>query len=124
MPLSCIILKAGVPVEFVVDCRTDRLSSFDESSLSDYFSKNFDVLLRFYPKIDGVNSQANIRGLQPRMDLLKKAVEYFGRMLQTSVVSQNSEHQSSNHILPFVDPYISCSFQFAGICHDEDGDLF
>ena len=90
MPLSCIILKASVPVEFVVDCRTDRLSSFGESSLSDYFSKNFDVLLLFYPKIDGVNSQVNIRGLQPRMDLLKIAVEYFGRTLQTSAVSQNS----------------------------------
>ena len=40
-----------VPVEFIVDCRIERVKSKGASSLIDYFTKNFGVLLRFYPKI-------------------------------------------------------------------------
>ena len=44
-------LKMEVPVEFVVECRIDRVKAKGESSLIDYFSKTYGVLLRFYPKI-------------------------------------------------------------------------
>jgi len=40
-----------VPVEFVVECRIDRVKSKGESALMDYFSSTYGVLLRFYPKI-------------------------------------------------------------------------
>lgn len=83
-------MKACVPVEFIIDCHNQRVKSLGESSLADYFSKTYGVLLRFYPKIDGISSQVNIRGQQDRMELLKQAVHYFGRVSQTSVVSSCS----------------------------------
>jgi hypothetical protein len=78
--------KADIPVEFIIDCNIERVNSIGESSLSDYFSKTFGVLMRFYPKIDGVSCQVNIRGQQDRLQLLKDAVTYFGRVTHTSVV--------------------------------------
>ncbi|XP_046646996.1 protein bicaudal C homolog 1-like isoform X2 [Daphnia pulicaria] len=80
-------IRADIPVEFIVDCNMERVNSIGESSLSDYFSKTFGVLMRFYPKIDGVSCQVNIRGQQDRLQLLKDAVTYFGRVTHTPVDS-------------------------------------
>jgi protein bicaudal C len=49
---NCLFFhKASIPVEFIVDCNVERVNSIGESSLSDYFSKTFGVLMRFDPKI-------------------------------------------------------------------------
>nr|CAH0102887.1 unnamed protein product [Daphnia galeata] len=72
-------IRMDVPVEFIIDCNVERVNSIGESSLIDYFSKTFGVLLRFYPKIDGVTCQVNIRGQHDRLQQLKDAVAYFGR---------------------------------------------
>ena len=81
------IAKVNVPVELFIDCCMEPILSIGESTLADYLSKNFGVILRLYPKIDGVNCQVNIRGQQDRMELLKQAFLYFGRLLLTPVVS-------------------------------------
>ena len=83
-----LFLKASVPVELVVDCFIEPINSIGESSLADSFSKTFGVILRFYPKIDGVNCQVNIRGQQDRIELLKQAVASLSRITQTHLVSQ------------------------------------
>lgn len=77
---SILSEKMDVPVEFIIDCNVERVNSIGESSLIDYFSKTFGVLLRFYPKIDGVTCQVNIRGQHDRLQQLKDAVAYFGRV--------------------------------------------
>lgn len=76
-------IRMEVPVEFVVECRIDRVKAKGESSLIDYFSKTYGVLLRFYPKIDGVSCQVNIRGQHDRMDRLKEAIVQFCNITQT-----------------------------------------
>lgn len=86
MYVFCDFVKASVPVEFIIDCRNELVASLGQSSLSDYFSTTFGVLLRFYPKIDGINCQVNIRGQQDRIALLKESVTYFGRVTHTLLV--------------------------------------
>ena len=81
-----LFLKASVPVELVVDCFIEPINSIGESSLADSFSKTFGVILRFYPKSDGVNCQVNIRGQQDRIELLKQAVASLSRITQTPLV--------------------------------------
>ena len=83
-----LFLKASIPVELVVDCFIEPINSIGESSLADSFSKTFGVILRFYPKIDGINCQFNIRGQQDRIELLKQAVASLSRITQTHLVSQ------------------------------------
>ncbi|XP_045028339.1 protein bicaudal C homolog 1 [Daphnia magna] len=80
-------IRADIPVEFVVDCSLERINSIGQSSLLQYFSTTFGVLLRFYPKIDGVDCQVNIRGQQNRVKHLKESVVYFGRLMHTSLES-------------------------------------
>ncbi|XP_057380112.1 protein bicaudal C homolog 1-like [Daphnia carinata] len=80
-------IRADIPVEFIVDCSLERINSIGQSSLIHYFSTTFGVLLRFYPKIDGVNCQVNIRGHQNRVQHLKESVAYFGRLVHTSIES-------------------------------------
>ena len=83
-----LFLKASIPIEVVVDCFIEPINAIGESSLADSFSKAFGVILRFYPKIDGVNCQVNIRGQQNCIELLKQAVTSLGRITQTPLVSQ------------------------------------
>ncbi|KAI9558075.1 hypothetical protein GHT06_014828 [Daphnia sinensis] len=80
-------IRADIPVEFVVDCSLERINSIGQPSLIHYFSTTFGVLLRFYPKIDGVDCQVNIRGQQNRVQHLKESVVYFGRLMHTSLES-------------------------------------
>lgn len=75
-----------IPVEIIVDCSSEKISSFGQCSLIDYFSKSYGVLLRFYPKIDGLSCQVNIRGQQYRIHHLKEAVSSFGYLTQTPLV--------------------------------------
>ena len=82
-----IVIQASVPIEFFIECRTESLNSIGESALADYISKTFGAVLRFFPKIDGVNCQVNIRGQQDCLALLKRAVAYLSHITQTLVVS-------------------------------------
>lgn len=96
----------SVPVEFVIECRNERIESIGQSALSSHFSTTYGVLLRFYPKvtcnvlqvertrltdfcyvqIDGVHCQVNIRGQQEFLGRLKDAVQHFGHVTQTLLV--------------------------------------
>ena len=80
-----IVIQASVPIEFFIECRTESLNSIGESALADYISKTFGAVLRFFPKIDGVNCQVNIRGQQDCLALLKRAVAYLSHITQTLV---------------------------------------
>lgn len=75
-----------IPIEIIVDCSAERISSIGQLSLSNFFSTTYGVLLRFFPKIDGLNCQVNIRGQHNRIQQLKEAVIFFGRMTQTHLV--------------------------------------
>ncbi len=81
-----VILKADVPVEFIVDCNIEKIGSVGQANLTNHFSTSFGVLLRFYPKIDGISCQVNIRGQQDRLQHLKDSVIYFGRLTDTLMV--------------------------------------
>jgi protein bicaudal C len=85
----CYYLKADVPVEFIVDCNIERISSVGQTNVTHHFSSSFGVLLRFYPKIDGISCQVNIRGHQDRLQQLKDSVVYFGRLTDTLIVSNS-----------------------------------
>lgn len=76
-------IRTEAPVEFVVECRMEKIKQKGESSLIDYFSCTFGVLIRFYPKIDGVSCQVNIRGQHDFVDRLKDAVVEFCEITQT-----------------------------------------
>ncbi len=78
-----------IPVEIIVDCSNERIASIGQTSLENFFSTTYGVLLRFYPKIDGLNCQVNIRGQHNRIQRLKDAVTFFGRMTQTQLVQKN-----------------------------------
>ncbi|XP_046647006.1 protein bicaudal C homolog 1-B-like [Daphnia pulicaria] len=78
-------IRADVPVEFIVDCNIERISSVGQTNLTHHFSSSFGVLLRFYPKIDGISCQVNIRGHQDRLQQLKDSVVYFGRLTDTLI---------------------------------------
>ena len=75
-----------IPVEIILDCSNERIASIGQVSLDSFFSTTYGVLLRFYPKIDGLNCQVNIRGQHHRIQRLKEAVTFFGRMTQTQLV--------------------------------------
>ncbi|KAI9558095.1 hypothetical protein GHT06_014848 [Daphnia sinensis] len=76
---------ADIPVEFIVDCSLERINVIGQSSLLQYFSTTFGVLLRFYPKIDGIYCQVNIRGHQNGIKELKDSVIYFRRLMHTNL---------------------------------------
>ncbi|EFX86929.1 hypothetical protein DAPPUDRAFT_312371 [Daphnia pulex] len=78
-------IRADVPVEFIVDCNIEKINSVGQTNLTHHFSSSFGVLLRFYPKIDGISCQVNIRGQQDRLQQLKDSVVYFGRLTDTLV---------------------------------------
>lgn len=82
-----LLRQANVPIEFVMDCKTERVSALGQERLVTHFSATFGVLLRFYPKIDGVSCQVNVRGQQDRFDQLKESVIHFCRVTHTAFVS-------------------------------------
>ncbi|XP_057370442.1 protein bicaudal C homolog 1-like isoform X1 [Daphnia carinata] len=88
-------IRMDIPVEIIVDCSSEKISSLGQGQLIDYFSKNYGVLLRFYPKIDGLNCQVNIRGQQYRIHHLKEAVTSFGCLTQTSLDSMMMKIETS-----------------------------
>ncbi|KAK4018783.1 hypothetical protein OUZ56_000825 [Daphnia magna] len=88
-------IRMDIPVEIIVDCSSEKISSFGQCSLIDYFSKSYGVLLRFYPKIDGLSCQVNIRGQQYRIHHLKEAVSSFGYLTQTPLESMMMKIETS-----------------------------
>ncbi|XP_045028337.1 protein bicaudal C homolog 1-B [Daphnia magna] len=78
-------IRADIPVEVIVDCSFERINAIGQSSLLQYFSTTFDVLLRFFPKIDGVNCQVNIRGHQNGIKELKDSVIYFRQLMHSNL---------------------------------------
>jgi hypothetical protein len=74
----------------VIECRNDRIESIGQSSLSQNFCSTYGVLLRFYPKIDGINCQVNVRGQQEQLGRLKEAVLQLGRITQSVLVSRTT----------------------------------
>ncbi|XP_057379746.1 protein bicaudal C homolog 1-B-like [Daphnia carinata] len=78
-------IRADIPVEFIVDCSFERINVVGQSSLLQYFSTTFGVVLRFYPKVDGVNCQVNIRGHQNGIKELKDSVTYFRRLMHNNL---------------------------------------
>ena len=80
-----------IPVEIILDCSNERIASIGQMSLESFFSTTYGVLLRFYPKIDGLNCQVNIRGQHHRIQRLKEAVTFFVPMTQTQLVQKNKK---------------------------------
>ncbi|XP_046446042.1 protein bicaudal C homolog 1-like [Daphnia pulex] len=88
-------IRMDIPVEIIIDCSNERIASIGQVSLESFFSTTYDVLLRFYPKIDGLNCQVNIRGQHHRIQRLKEAVTFFGRMTQTQLESMGMKIETS-----------------------------
>jgi len=103
----------------MVDCSIETVAVLGRQALYAHFKESYGVLLRFYPGIDGVSCQVNLRGSYEAVQRLKEAVHHFCRIARTFAVSRFS---SSTHL-------IRCLFQnlhsySEGFCGDEVGDVF
>lgn len=70
----------------MIECRIERIDIIGQPNLSEHFLRVYGVLLRFYPKIDGIHCQVNIRGQQELFGQLKEAVEQFCLATQNILV--------------------------------------
>lgn len=70
-----------IPVEYVVECRTEVLDSYGRQTLVKDFSILYGVLVRLNDKTSDTNSvaccAATIRGSQQEIDRLKEAVNHL-----------------------------------------------
>jgi len=80
-------IRNAVPVEFIVECNEEAVNTLGKQSLSAHFHESYGVLLRFYPRIDGVVCQVNLRGTYDTAERLKEAVNHFCRITRTFVDS-------------------------------------
>ena len=104
----------------MIECRIERIDIIGQEKLLDHFSTVYGVLLRFYPKIDGINCQVNIRGQQELFGRLKEAVQQFCFLTQNVLVINLTLIQTaicSPHLINFL------LFIYIGIGGDEDGDV-
>ena len=86
--LTLLVVQALIPVEFIVECNSDWIESVGRLFLVTQFGSMYGVLIRFYPKIDGLTYQVNIRGSLEQLDRLEEAVSHFSRLGKIDSVSR------------------------------------
>lgn len=79
----------------MVESLTKLVEAMDKSLLVSHFDARFGVLLRFYPKIDGVSCQVSIRGYRHSMQSLEDAVAYFCCLSQINHVQHLINNNTS-----------------------------
>lgn len=81
-----------IPVEYVVECRTDILDSYGRETLVKDFAVLHGVLVRLNEKtVEASHCSATIRGSQENIGHLKEAVNHLRKLNQKSVNSNQKE---------------------------------
>ncbi len=106
-----------IPVEFIVECRSDCVDALGRLFLVTHFGTIYGVLVRFYPKIDGLTYQVNIRGNKDQLSELSQAVAQFCHLGKIDPVSP--DRLVFDRFRTILKMYFSCT----GLHNDEDGNV-